>query len=235
MERVLTIVRLGRAAREKVQIKVRQPVARMWIFPLEDAALDLDADLLGQIAGELNVKDVRSDGDRAQQVRPELKLNFAALGSKLGPAMKEVTKAAREGNWKISPAGTLAIAGQELTAGEYDLQFAGVENRAAAQDHGVLVVIDTELTDALRLEGYAREVIRSVQDLRKQAGYNVEDRIVLSYDSSDPLVRELFSTHGDYIGEETLCREIQPQRGEADQSDELALEKACKVWLGVKR
>ena len=235
MERVLTVVRLGRAAREKVQLKVRQPLSRLWIFSLDGTDLDLDPDLLAQIASELNIKEVRVDGSRDQHVRPELKLNFATLGSKLGPAMKEVSKAARDGAWKVEVSGSLSIAGQTLEAGEYDLQFAGLDRRAVAQDHGLLVVIDTEVTEALRLEGFAREVIRCVQDLRKQAGYNVEDRIVLRYDPSAPLVQELFRTHGAYIGEETLSLELHPGRGDCDQTDELALEKGLEVWLGVKR
>ena len=168
-------------------------------------------------------------------MRRELKLNFPVLGSKLGPAMKDVSKSAREGSWELGAGGRLRIAGHDLEPGEYDLQYVGREGRSAAQDHNLLVVLDTVLTPELRLEGFAREVVRSVQDMRKQAGYNVEDRIVLCYDSDDPKVKELFGSHGGYIGNETLSAEIKAERQAVDQADELELEKGCRVWLGVRK
>ncbi len=235
MDQVLSAVRLGRSAREKVQIRVRQPLSRLWILSVDGTRPGLDDDLRGQIAQELNVKEVLLDGRMIELVRREVKLNFPVLGAKLGPAMKEVSKAAREGTWNLRADGMLEIGGQTLAPGEYDLQFVGVGDKAAAQDRGLVVVLDTVISDALRREGYAREIVRCVQDLRKQAGYNVEDRIALCYRSSDPRVAEVFSQHGGTIGEETLATRIHPEEETVDQSDELKLDDGLTVWVGVRK
>lgn len=236
MERVLSAVSLGRAAREKVQIKVRQPLGRMWVLSTDDRPLDFDPDLQSQISQELNVKTVLLDGRAEDLVTRELKLNFAALGQKLGPAMKGVSKAAREGAWEQRPDGTVAVAGHALEPGEYDLQYAGRSGFAAASERGLLVVLDTTVTAELRREGYAREIVRTVQDLRKQADYSVEDRISVLWESADGRIAEVLGEFGDYLAQETLATAVRREPGGAvDQSAELELEKGLSVWLGVKR
>ncbi len=236
MERVLSSVSLGRAAREKVQLKVRQPLARMWVVALDGRDLGFDDDLLGQIAAELNVKTVEAGARADDLVTRELKLNFAALGQKLGPAMKDVSKAAKEGAWRQGADGTLEVAGQTLEPGEYDLQFVGREGLAAASDREVLVVIDTVVTEELRREGYAREFIRAVQDLRKAAGYKVEDRITVHWQSDDPRAAAMFEAFGGYIAGETLATSVHSGRTESvDASGEVEIEKGCGLWVGVKR
>jgi isoleucyl-tRNA synthetase len=235
MERVLSSVSLGRAAREKVQIKVRQPLGRMWILSLDGAAPELDDDLRAQVGQELNIKQVLVGGDTEALVTRELKLNFAILGTKLGPAMKEVSKAAKDGAWTPGDAGTVTIAGHTLEPGEFDLQYAGRAGLTAAGDRNLLVVIDTAITEELLREGYAREIVRAVQDLRKQAGYNVEDRIRVYFDTADERVRAVVAAFGSYIAEETLAHELCEGCEEADQSADLEIEKGCGVRLGVKR
>lgn len=266
MDRVLTTVSLGRAAREKVQIKVRQPLSRMWVIFLdakpsdgsngpnrsgglaapagtdaaatsarsEGAAPGFDEELLAQIAQELNLKEIVQGGALEDLVTRELKLNFPVLGAKLGTAMKEVSRAAKEGKWSLTQDG-LEIAGHTLVPGEFDIDYVGRPGTAAANDRGLLVILDTEITEDLRREGHAREIVRCVQDLRKQAGYNVEDRITLYYDSTDPRAAEIFRLHGSYIAEETLSRSIEGERSAVDQSNDLSLEADCPLWLGVKK
>jgi isoleucyl-tRNA synthetase len=235
MERVLTSVSLGRAAREKVQIKVRQPLGRMWILALDGTTLDLDDDLLAQVGQEMNIKQVLVGGDTDTLVTRELKLSFASLGTKLGTAMKTVSKAAKDGAWTLSEDGTVEIAGHTLEPGEFDLQYAGRAGLVAAADRNLLVVIDTTITEELLREGYTREIIRAVQDLRKQAGYNVEDRITVLYDTADERVRAVVAAFGTYIAEETLALELREGCAGADQEAGLEIEKGRRVRLGVKR
>jgi isoleucyl-tRNA synthetase len=235
MDAVLASVSLGRAAREKVQIKVRQPLARMWLLYLDGKERGLDGELLSQIGQELNLKEVLLGGRMEDLVTPEIKLNFPVLGSRLGPAMKEVARAAKEGRWTLDGDGTLKISGQSLVPGEFELQYAPREGKTAAHNREILVVMDTTITEDLRCEGYARELVRAVQDLRKQAGYEVDDRIVLFFDSEDARIRETFAANGDYVREETLSADLQAGRSEVDQSADLELESGCSVWVGIRR
>jgi isoleucyl-tRNA synthetase len=235
MDHVLASVSLGRAAREKVQIKVRQPLARMWLFFLDGKDRGLDQDLLSQIGQELNVKEVVLDGNMEDLVSRQIKLNFPLLGSKLGAALKDVSRAAKEGGWNLAEDGTLRIAGQTLLPGEYELHYAAGEGRASSNDREILVVLDTTVTEELKREGYARELVRAVQDLRKQAGYNVDDRITLYVDCVDPRLKATMSAHSGYLAEETLSSEIREGREEVDQSSELDLDEGCTVWVGVRK
>lgn len=217
---------------------MRQPLSRLWVFDLEEKRVELDDELRQQIAQELNVKQVITGQSSEELVTRELKLNGPVLGPRLGPAMKDVTRAAREGDWSLEAEG-LRIAGQLLVAGEFEIEYAGRDGYAAAQDRGRLVVLDTAITEELRREGHARDVVRFVQDLRKQAGYKVEDRIALFYEAARETeggrVVRIFDAHGEYIAEETLSREIRRDRAEVDLADELVLEKDLALWLGVKR
>jgi isoleucyl-tRNA synthetase len=235
MEAVLASVSLGRAAREKVQIKVRQPLSRMWLVFLDGRDRGIDQDLLSQIGQELNVKDVLLDGRLEDLVVREIKLNFPVLGAKLGPAMKDVSGAVKKGDFRLGPDGNLAVAGHVLVPGEYEVQYAAREGKTAAHNREILAVLDTTITEELRCEGYAREVVRAVQDLRKQAGYNVDDRIVLYYDSEDSRVRNTFDVNSDYLREETLSTDLRVGRDDVDQSAELELESGCSVWVGVRK
>jgi isoleucyl-tRNA synthetase len=235
MAQVLTSVSLGRAAREKVQIKVRQPLGRMWILALDGTAPDLDDDLRTQVGQELNIKQVLVGGDTEALVTRELKLNFPVLGAKLGAAIREVSKAAKDGAWVQGAEGAVEIAGHTLGPGEFELRYAGRAGLTAAGDRNLLVVIDTAITEELLREGYAREIIRAVQDLRKQSGYNVEDRITVLYETADERVRAVIAIFGKYIAEETLALELCNGCGGADQAAELEIEKGCGVRLGVKR
>ena len=240
IDRVLRAVSLGRSAREKVQIKVRQPLGQMWLVDLDQEAGVLDGECFAQIGEELNVKSVVPDAAAQERVERQVKLNFPVLGARLGPNMKKVAAAVKAGQWTMDEDGSLRVETETIGRDEYEMQYVGKDGVAAANDRGLLVVLDTTISEDLRREGYAREIVRIVQDLRKQAGYNVDDRIRLHYDhaangSSDDAVAELFDSQGSYIGSETLADSLSRGKGDVDQSQELELEKGLKVWLGVCR
>jgi isoleucyl-tRNA synthetase len=251
MDFVLRAVSLGRAAREGARIKVRQPAARLWIVPLEGGATalaelpaELRDDLVGQIRDELNVKAVDlSETDAGRFATRQVKLDFAVLGKRLGPAMKAVAEAVKAGRYSLDADGVLHAADARIAPEEYALDLAPKDGFAVAQDRSTLIALDTCLTDELRLEGWAREVVRRVQDLRKQAGYRVEDRIRILWEvaaaggaqaCSPPAL--VFERHGDYIRSETLATDLTPGRGEAvDRDGEVTLEAGVVVWVGVSR
>ncbi|MBP6874681.1 MAG: isoleucine--tRNA ligase [Candidatus Eisenbacteria bacterium] len=244
MEALLKAVSLGRAARERAKIKIRQPLGRLWIVPLQGqlalASLpdDVRDELIGQLRDELNVKEVDfSENDPARFAAREVKLNFSVLGKKLGPRMKEL--AARV---KAMPAlapdadGRLKVDDFVLEPGEYEVALSAKSGFTVASDVYTLVAFDTTITDELRREGWAREVIRRIQDLRKQAGYQVDDRIRVFHETQGGSEAGPFTAHGETIANETLAVEIAAKRpSEVDAHGEVALESGPTLWVGVKK
>jgi isoleucyl-tRNA synthetase len=99
----------------------------------------------------------------------------------------------------------------------------------------MLVALDTELTEDLLLEGQAREVVRGIQEMRKKAGYQVEDRVTLFWQGSDSAAMALLDRHGPLIGEETLAERIVAGREAVDQQTEIELGQGRTIWLGIRR
>ncbi len=235
IELVLRTVGLGRAAREKVRIKIRQPLAAVWVVPLSGKQADLGDDLRREVAEELNVKQIRTDRKATDIGTAAVKLNFPVLGKRLGKAMKEVQASARSGAWEPITGGRLRVGQHELEPAEFDLVYEPKPGMALAHDHGLLVAVDTQIDERLLLEGHARELIRGIQDLRKKADYRVEDRIALFWDGSDATVEGVFAHHGEVIAEETLSERITRGRGTVDQETTIRLAEGRTVWVGIKR
>jgi isoleucyl-tRNA synthetase len=171
-------VELARTLRAQAGIRTRQPLARLWIALPGDAPAELDA-LLDLVADEVNVREVIRIGDESALVERRVKPLLPKIGKKLGPAIPAVMAAAREGRFEIHPDGSVALGGVVLAPDEVEILAAPRPGTAVAHDEGLVVVIDTELTDALRAEGDARELQRAIQDLRRDVGLALDDRIDL--------------------------------------------------------
>ena len=176
METARHAVELARTLRGTAGLKVRQPLARLWLalpggdLPERDALLDL-------IREEVNVKSIELIGDESQLVERRVKPLLPKIGKKLGSAIPSVMAAARDGSAEIHPDGSVTLAGVTLTADEVEIQATPRPGTAVASDEGLVVVIDTELTPELVAEGDARELQRAIQELRKEAGLELDDRI----------------------------------------------------------
>ncbi len=249
MEFVLRTVSLGRAAREKARIKIRQPLARVSLVALEgqlpliglpDA---LQEDLLKEIREELNVKEIdMTQKDSTVFGEQSTKLNFPVLGKKYGAAMKDLAAKAKTGETQIDESGKLHVGEYVLEPDEFESLYQGKEGFAVAHDHYTLVALDTAIDKELRTEGWAREIVRTIQDLRKKAGYQVEDRIDLHCEVCEtekapgdlPDPRVVFTDYADYFKAETLAESITVARTEkVDQAGEVKLDGGYKVWAGV--
>ncbi len=250
MDFVLRAVSLGRAAREKARVRTRQPLGKAWIVPMEGKlAIDgvddeLADELLYEITEELNVKEIDlEETDASVFGQRSIKLNFSVLGKKHGAAMKDLAaKAKAATSFDVDADGRLHLDGYVIERGEFEIQFEGCEGAALAHDRYTMVVLDTALDDDLRLEGWARELVRGIQDLRKKADYRVEDRIVLHYElppeagSGLPAPRQVMERFGEYVRAETLSSSAQAGRSDAvDQAAEVKLEKGVTAWVGVKK
>ncbi len=182
LERSMAIARsaveLARTLRGANRLKTRQPLARAWLaVPGGDGVLPTE--LLEIIAEEINVKHVEPIADGSDLVERRVKVLLPKVGKRLGPAIPAVMAAARDGIVTFGDDGSVTLAGETLTADEVEIQATPRPGTAVAEDDGLVMVLDTALTDELRAEGDARELARAVQDLRREAGLELDDRIDL--------------------------------------------------------
>jgi isoleucyl-tRNA synthetase len=174
----LRAVELVRTLRAQAGLRTRQPIATLWLaLPGGDIA-GREA-LLSLVADEVNVKTIEVIGDESELVERRVKVLLPRVGKRLGPKIPEVMAAARDGRFTLLPDGSVEVAGVRLAADEVEIQASPKPGTAVAHDQGLVVVIDTTLTPELHAEGDARELQRAIQDLRREAGLKLDDRIML--------------------------------------------------------
>ncbi|NLA08062.1 MAG: isoleucine--tRNA ligase, partial [Firmicutes bacterium] len=220
------LVTLGRAARNKVNIKIRQPLSEMVVHLPDPADEKAVADLAPIIKEELNVKAIRVAEDVNEFMDYRVKPRFDLLGPKHGRLMKDVIAAIdslnpREIATKLKEEGRVEVLCREGTvsvlAEELILETVEEEGFAVESEGDVTCALRTSLSPELVMEGLAREMVNKIQTMRKEADFNVEDRIVTVF-WSDSEVKEACMLHKDYIAEETLSRDI-VYGGEAEAAE----------------
>ena len=135
--------------------------------------------MIDVIAREGNLKEVTLIRDDSELVDRRVKVLLPKVGKRLGSAIPSVMAAARDGDVAFHDDGSVTLAGQTLAADEVEIQATPRPGTAVAEDDGLVMVLDTELTDSLRAEGDARELARAIQELRREAGFELDDRIEL--------------------------------------------------------
>ncbi len=169
-------VELVRTLRGQAGLKTRQPLARLWLALPGGELVERDA-LLALIADEVNVKAVELIGDESELVERRVKPLLPKIGRKHGSRIPAIMAAARAGEFEIGPDGSVELAGLTLAPDEVEILASPRPGTAVAHDEGLVVVIDTSLTPELRAEGDARELQRAIQDLRREAELDLDDRI----------------------------------------------------------
>ncbi|MDK2754512.1 MAG: DUF5915 domain-containing protein, partial [Gammaproteobacteria bacterium] len=227
------VVGLGRAARESSRIRVRQPLARLLVrVPTDSHAAAIKHQEM-QVLEELNVKSLEFIARDAELVSYRLKPNLPRIGKRHGrliPAIREALSKANAAAVATAHAGgesvTLEIAGQEIEFEPDDLliETTSASGYSSAESEGFLVGLDTKLTPELIDEGLAREIVRSIQEARKNAGLEVSDRIRLHVSGSADIDRILLS-YRDWIMAETLAESW----AESGQSPDYSVDGALEV------
>jgi isoleucyl-tRNA synthetase len=229
------VVNLGRNLREKHRLRVRQPLPLIKVASNKALNTALRDALSPVILEELNVKEILWVSDPKTLVMVSVKANFKVLGRRLGPKMKVVANAISALNEQdiqaLQNGDTLQIEGEEIALEHVLVIQEATGDGAVETSGGITVELDTQITESLKLEGLARELVSKVQAARKEAGLDVEDRIVLSLKTDSVDLQAAISTHKEMIAGEVLAVSIAPIDGPhspvkaGDQSVEIAVQR----------
>ncbi len=243
---VKRLVSLGHAARNSVNIKVRQPLAEATFAVRTPAEAKALRALAYTVAEELNVKTVSVMESAGDMIRYSLNPLPQKLGKRLGANFPKVQKMLREGseaevtNWaRLLLDGQnvqLGINGQtiELTPEEVEVRRNASEGYAVSEENGYVAALRTALTESLLMEGLAREAVRRIQLMRRDADYALNDHIAVTYQASERLAKAL-EANGDYVRAETLADALTASDApQGDRVDTFEFD-GERVTFGIKR
>jgi len=233
MATVRRAVELARGLRSQAGLRVRQPLARLWLAVPGGELPERDA-LLRLVADELNVREVHLIGDESELVERRVKPLLPRIGRKLGSQIPAVMAAARANEAVYLDDGSVRLAGVTLAADEVEILATPRPGTAVAHDEGLVVVVDTTLTDELRSEGDARELQRAVQDLRRDAELALDDTIELWVELA-PIARERLAPYLPRLVSETLVSEVHYTAPPADVTAADVDLEAGRVRIGLRR
>jgi isoleucyl-tRNA synthetase len=243
VERARRVVALGRTARAASGVRTRQPLRAVHVKLPATADGRLAADrttadaLREQVLEELNVRALELIPDESEMVERVLYPLLPVIGPRHGAAVGRIMAGARSGAWRLLDDGRAEVGGVTLEADEFQLTARARPGHEVAEEGDLLVALDTEIDAELADEGLAREVAHRLQNLRKQAGYEISDRIAVAV-SGDPTSIDRLAPHRDWLAEETLATSIvlavDGALPEADRSELLTLDGA-ELHLAVRR
>ncbi|HSL26641.1 MAG TPA: isoleucine--tRNA ligase, partial [Acidimicrobiia bacterium] len=212
MAAVRSVVTLGHALRKQNQLKVRRPLRGLTIITHDPAARQAAADHVDLIAEELNVKQVNVAPSGEGLVELSAKPDFRRLGPRLGARMKEVADVIaglRDDQIELlAGGGGLEVAGTTITGADLVSQRTAAPGTVVASSEDLAVALDVLTDPELEAEGMAREVVSRIQQLRREAGLAVTDRIEVAWSTEDEALATAIATHGYYISREVLATEL---------------------------
>ena len=208
MDLVRDLISLGRNVREEQKIKVRQPIKEVI---LDGKNKDILSDLTDLIKEELNVKEIIFEDDLSKYMNFIVKPNFKEAGKVMGPKMKEFTNFLSNLNEeqinKLRNNETISFEDIDITSNLIDIKIISKEGFNTANMNNNFIILNTSLDEELIKEGYAREFVSKIQNLRKEKDFDIENRIKLYYNSND-YFDSVVEEFNDYIKKETLSLEI---------------------------
>jgi isoleucyl-tRNA synthetase len=197
IETARAAIALGLVIREREKLGVRRPLARVTVASPDPAVQSAIVQLSDALRGELNVKEVVAIADDSALCSLSAKANFKRLGKRLGPKMKAVAAAVEkldaDAIARLERGESVTLEGETLTSEDITLSREALPGNASETQSGITVVLDTNVTPELAAEGLAREVVSRIQNLRKDGGLSVSQRIQLFVDASGPVAKMLES------------------------------------------
>ena len=206
MDFVQELCSAGKFIREEKNLRNRLPLSSLTLI-----GETLSPEYQEIVKDELNVKEVRFDGNLDNYAAKTVYLYTPLLGKALGKDMGPVMGAYKQGKWELNADGTLSIAGQTLTPDLFEVRLEmkeGVAGQAFA-DNKAVITLDTNVTDELRREGMARDFVRLVQTLRKDKDFNISDRIELCYNTDNTELALALAENKSYIAEQVLAVKVE--------------------------
>ncbi len=208
---------LVHSLRKREKIKVRQPLSKILVPVLKEETKQFIEEVESLILSEINVKEIEYISDDSGILVKKIKPNFRKLGQEYGPKMKEIANAingfGKDDIAAIESDGTyeIEIQGEKINLGLEDVEISSedIPGWLVASEGSLTVALDITLTDELRKEGLSRDVVNRVQNLRKDKGLEVQDKIAIEYFTTDVMLRDAVSVFNDYIKEETQALTVQ--------------------------
>jgi len=207
MDMVRNICSTALFIRDSQNLRVRLPLNKLTIIG-QNASRMLDYKEI--IADEVNVKNIEVINEIGDLAELKLQINFKKVGVKLGSKMKEVSSAARDGKWKKVGENKIDIAGVILENDEFEIKLTTKDSASTAPlpSNDCLIQLDTKITKELEEEGIARDIVRAIQQNRKDANLNISDHIKIQLFSSNQQFLTVARFYENYIKEQTLTDKI---------------------------
>lgn len=208
MDLVRNICSVALAIRDNKNLRVRLPLSQLIVIGKNAARILPFSEI---IADEVNVKSIEIKEEISDFAESKLQINFKKIGAKFGSKIKEITTAAKNGEWKKISEKEIEIAGVILEGDDFEIKLAtknSDEKKFATlplPTNDYLVQINIEITKELENEGIARDIIRAIQQNRKDADLNISDHINLKIFSDNLRILEAAKIHENYIKEQVLC------------------------------
>ncbi|NNE27458.1 MAG: isoleucine--tRNA ligase, partial [Saprospiraceae bacterium] len=226
--------------RKKEKIRVRQPLNKILLPILDDKFEEQVKAVENLILHEVNVKGFEYIKDASGVIKKKIKPNFKTLGKRLGPHMKQASQVimalTNDDIKDIEASGVfqLNVDGQtyDLTLEDFDISAEEIPGWQVAQDGDITVALDINLTEDLISEGMARELVNRIQNIRKDKGFDVTDRIKVILEDHES-IREAIANYGHYIKEEVLAQDI--SNGQASSDNEIELPGSITLKIDVEK
>jgi len=230
---------MGRAARSKAGLKVRQPLEHALVRLRSTDEVALLSQVAPQVQDELNVKKIEPVTDEGDVLEYKVQPNLRLLGPKYGAELRNIVAALNDANpseihGQVRSGNPVAINGVVLEPDEVLVETLDKDGYAVTNEGGYTVAVSTEVSETLRLEGDARELVHGIQNMRRSADFDIADHIVTYYESS-PELEAVIAAHSDYIRQETLSNELVSQPPADDAYTETLKVNAIQATIGVRR
>ncbi len=204
------------ALRRKVSIKVRQPLTKILIPVLDAKMAEHISAVKSLIMNEVNIKDIDLIHDTTGIITKRIKPNFKTLGPRYGKYMKQIAAMTAQfsqeqiAQIEASAETTLDMGGEQITVtpADFDITSEDMPGWLVASEGKLTVALDITLTDELKAEGVARELINRIQNIRKESGFEVTDKINVEIDAHNPFITDSVKQYADYISSQTLAQEV---------------------------